>query len=322
MNSINQIYSLFDKKKSFLAARIPGYPVQIFYPSNESGWQVCLSNFDKSEKIYFSNVPGEANTKPTQPALPYCSSFEDYEKQFGEIQRNIGTGKISKAILSRIMSLDETIDSPVELFRQLESNYPDACVHLLSINGTIWLGATPELLASQKNGNTSCASLAGTLALNDQNWTQKEIEEQKIVSDFIAAKFDQYGQLTEQLGPKDKIAGEVRHLYTKLTGKIDDYQRFIDDLHPTPAISGFPQSQAIEAIQSIETHNRDWYTGYLRFKMEDADLAYVNLRCMQIINSKPFLYLGGGITKDSVLEKEWKETEMKAQTLRSVMQKL
>jgi len=57
-------------------------------------------------------------------------------------------------------------------------------------------------------------------------------------------------------------------------------------------------------------------------KTDSKQYAYVNLRCLQAINDQCFLYLGGGITKDSDLEKEWVETELKGQTLLQVMQKI
>ena len=41
----------------------------------------------------------------------------------------------------------------------------------------------------------------------------------------------------------------------------------------------------------------------------------MNLRCTEIFANGVKLYVGGGITKDSIPEKEWEETELKSQTL-------
>ena len=46
---------------------------------------------------------------------------------------------------------------------------------------------------------------------------------------------------------------------------------------------------------------------------------YVNLRCMQIVNDTAKIYVGGGITKDSVAENEWKETQNKAKTIGNIL---
>ena len=42
---------------------------------------------------------------------------------------------------------------------------------------------------------------------------------------------------------------------------------------------------------------------------------------MKIENGKPILFVGGGITKDSVPEDEWEETVNKAETMKKVLLK-
>ena len=41
----------------------------------------------------------------------------------------------------------------------------------------------------------------------------------------------------------------------------------------------------------------------------------MNIRCMQIFSNEAVIYVGGGITSKSNLEKEWKETELKSQVI-------
>ncbi|MBT8309777.1 MAG: isochorismate synthase, partial [Flavobacteriaceae bacterium] len=43
------------------------------------------------------------------------------------------------------------------------------------------------------------------------------------------------------------------------------------------------------------------------------------LRCMQIIGDEIFLYVGGGITKESIPNAEWEETVNKANTMKDVL---
>ena len=45
----------------------------------------------------------------------------------------------------------------------------------------------------------------------------------------------------------------------------------------------------------------------------------MNLRCVEIIDGKAVIYVGGGITKDSNAAKEWLETCNKSQTIKSVI---
>ncbi|HXB11581.1 MAG TPA: chorismate-binding protein, partial [Bacteroidia bacterium] len=63
-----------------------------------------------------------------------------------------------------------------------------------------------------------------------------------------------------------------------------------------------------------------YYTGYLGpYNIDGKAELFVNLRCAEVFNDSVNIYVGGGITSDSVAEKEWDETVMKSQTLLSVM---
>ena len=43
---------------------------------------------------------------------------------------------------------------------------------------------------------------------------------------------------------------------------------------------------------------------------------------MEVSDDAFYLYLGGGITEDSVVENEWNETELKSSTLQSIIEKM
>ena len=72
-------------------------------------------------------------------------------------------------------------------------------------------------------------------------------------------------------------------------------------------------------ISNTEAHQRFDYTGYFGSVFNKELKLFVNLRSARYSNGEALLYLGGGITKDSTIEDEWKETEIKAQTLLSIL---
>jgi isochorismate synthase len=53
--------------------------------------------------------------------------------------------------------------------------------------------------------------------------------------------------------------------------------------------------------------------------MDGHSSLFVNLRCMQLAGRFAHLYVGGGITAESDPHSEWRETEMKAETMLSVL---
>ena len=102
--------------------------------------------------------------------------------------------------------------------------------------------------------------------------------------------------------------------------KNSDLKQLISVLHPTPAVCGFPKLEAKKFILENENYNREYYSGFLgELNIHDATDLYVNLRCMQIKNNQIHLYIGGGITKDSIPEKEWIETANKAMTMKKIL---
>ena len=59
--------------------------------------------------------------------------------------------------------------------------------------------------------------------------------------------------------------------------------------------------------------------GKVRKLKTNNSTLFVNLRCMQLKSSKAILYIGGGITKDSIPENEWEETLNKAEIIKRVL---
>ena len=119
------------------------------------------------------------------------------------------------------------------------------------------------------------------------------------------------------------------HLRTKVEGELlekADLKSLIRALHPTPAVCGLPRNIARDFIIKNENYNRSFYTGFLgELNLKKSNTAiqtsqlYVNLRCMEINHNKALIYVGGGITKDSIPKNEWKETVSKSETMKKVL---
>ncbi|MEE0977976.1 MAG: chorismate-binding protein, partial [Muribaculaceae bacterium] len=90
----------------------------------------------------------------------------------------------------------------------------------------------------------------------------------------------------------------------------------LDELSPTPALSGFPVATAIDEISLIEDHNRECYGGYVGYVTPSALKCYVNLRSVKLCDSGYCIFAGGGVTAQSNPEDEWNETENKTMVLR------
>jgi isochorismate synthase len=266
-------------------------------------------------------------------ACPEDTGKADYIRLIGEAIGKINAGEFEKVVLSRVRIVKGSRRQLPEIFSILCDTYPDAFVYLFQVNGQCWIGATPEPFICSKGNELITVSLASTRPyrkedLDITNWKRKEIQEQDYVTLHIEKLLKQYAVNTyEKNGPYVTRAGNLLHLRTDFSFSLrkvgSRLPLLIDALHPTPAVCGMSTGKAMDFIRNTEKHDRGFYTGYLGpVGMGDMIQFYVNLRCLQVFDNRLALYIGGGITHDSVPEEEWEETEIKAETLLSVLQQI
>lgn len=264
-------------------------------------------------------------------------------KAIEEIKR----GTFKKVVLSRQISASFQ-GTPLQLFLKLLNTYTEAfCYMWYHPKVGLWLGATPEVLVSIQNKHIQTMSLAGTQPFTGDPkplWKEKEINEQSMVTNYITNALKSLVTQLQISETESVQAGSLMHLRTKITGrlKVLDIKNLLEVLHPTPAVGGMPKSKAYGFIKENENYNREFYTGYLgelNFKEEISRASnnrnienkayrairtktdlFVNLRSMQIEGQKATIYIGGGITLDSIPEQEWEETVNKSDTMLKVIQ--
>ena len=284
-----------------------------------------LEKYQKGETVHYIN----------QSPIALDTDKEEFMKYVSQSVEAIKSGVFQKVVpaRSRQIPLTKQFDLFTNFNRLCEA-YPNAFVSVVSIPevGT-WVGATPEVLISVSQDHFQTASLAGTqkhnpeLLLSEVAWTQKEIEEQAMVSRYIINCFKQIRlREFEEAGPKTVIAGNLIHLKTsfkvdmKATNSPQLGNIMLDLLHPTSAVCGMPKVNAADFIKQHENGNRAFYSGYLGpVNGQQETHLFVNLRCMQLLDNSAILYAGAGVTEDSIPEKEWLETELKMNTLLNII---
>lgn len=239
----------------------------------------------------------------------------------------IQNNEFQKVVLSRMESLAIAHFDLVTTFQKLVQEYRSAFVYCFYHPkiGT-WLGATPEQLLKANATNFETMALAGTQIDTGEGtviWPQKEQEEQQFVTDYIVSKLKAVSteiQVSEAYSVK---AGSLWHIKTDISGMFGqelDLKKAVQLLHPTPAVCGVPKEISKAFIMANEGYNRSFYTGFLgELNRDFASDLFVNLRCMQIENNQAHLYMGCGITKDSIPEKEWKESVNKSMTMKRIL---
>lgn len=318
----------------------------------EKGFLISPFSRDAGDSVYLIRPdlvfhdkvePGQMDkllSLPPVPVHPAGISFPDetgkeqYIQQIEEIIGRIKTAEFEKVMLSRIKSVMGSFSNRLAvIFSRLCHTYNHAFVYLFCVKGNCWTGATPEPFICSNNGELCTVSLAGTRPCDPENmvignWNRKELLEQEYVTRHIEQVLLAFSiRDYKKNGPYIARAGNLSHLRTDFTFSSSSagslLPSLINALHPTPAVCGMASGKAMDYIRQTEKHSREYYTGFLGpIGIDDLMQLYVNLRCMKILDDRCVLYIGGGITQDSVPEDEWKETEIKADTLLLVLEQI
>ncbi len=293
--------------------------------------------------IAFEGDPGkevldQVRSLPSNPqpdwdiASPVVTDKEEYMRQVKTIRKQISTGHFQKTVLSRIKVVQGNyLAYARKIFDDTCRRHPNAFVYLFKSDQHFWLGASPEPLLRLQDGIASTVSLAGTrnhsLAnMKLGNWTMKEVLEQEYVTRYIHDILREFNVKDYRVtSPYVKKAGDLVHLRTDFSFRYAQVKHriweLLDSLHPTPAVAGQPKDEAISFIKQLEPHDREYYAGFLGPMISDDSVdLFVNLRCMRITPDYLSLFIGGGITLESMPEDEWEETQWKAKSLLSIIE--
>jgi isochorismate synthase len=306
-------------EKGFVFASFDGNSTHLI-PENQSEIMAVIR---KKEAVEISRKNQE---------LASVSKKKDFESLVSKGIQAIENQEFKKVVLSRKEIIELENFDLVATFEKLVQLYPNAFVYcFFHPKVGVWFGATPEQLVKANVNVFETMALAGTqkdYGSDEIIWEKKEREEQQYVTDYIVDQLQEVALEVSVTEPYSFKAGSVWHLKTDIWGVLNagfSLKQVVRLLHPTPAVCGLPKEISKAFILENENYDRAFYTGFLgelntSFAVDSvsSDL-FVNLRCMQIKGSQAHLYVGCGITKDSIAENEWMESVNKSMTMKKVL---
>ena len=261
-------------------------------------------------------------------------------KKVAKAKKLIEQKKFEKIVLARRVTVESRcpLDSTV-MIHNLRQKYPGCYNFLIQVDSeTSFVGATPERLASFKQGTFLTEGLAGSIsrgktATEDASLEQSLMGSKKDRSEHhfvVRAINDNLKPFSESVDhpkiPQIKKLNNVQHLFTPISASIKSgvqIHQLIQKLHPTPAVGGFPRDEATPYIQEIEQIERGWYSAPIGwFNLNGCGEFAVAIRSALLDNNKAYLYAGCGIVSDSDAEKEWSETLLKFRPMMDAINQL
>ncbi len=277
---------------------------------------------------YSKKVEGDTEFKfevPTQVSEDFKAWKNAVEKATLQIEK----GVYDKIVLARELRIP--LSSPIvdtHILNRLRHQYPDCYSFLIKQNNEAsFIGCTPERLASFRSDFILTEGLAGSTprgktASEDARLesellnSDKDLNEHQIVLQAIQDNLSQYAEtLMIPDKPGIKKLSNVQHLYTPVRAQISEgvsKTEVLKNLHPTPAVGGFPRDKAVPFISKFEHFDRGWYAAPIGWINAHGNGEFaVGIRSGLIKNDEVRFYAGCGIVEGSQPEKEWEETNLK-----------
>ena len=252
-------------------------------------------------------------------------SFIKYQELFCQIQQLIQQGIFQKLVpaLSESFTLDR---NPLLCLQKLFKNtykFSHGFLYGFWEGDKGLLGFTPEVLFSLKGNAFSTMALAGTKPYPGPSLLKdfKEQREQALVVQNLQESLKGFLDLKPQK-TVELVFPPVKHLYTKLEGdlaKTFDFEKFCHKLHPTSALGGYPQKLAFEWLKQhpLQKDRGRFGAPFGYFHSSKEAFCLVVLRALEWEGDQVQIFSGGGLLKESLLQKEWRELFLKRQQVKT-----
>ncbi len=270
-----------------------------------------------------TRVSGEREVDQTVESRP---APDDWRDLVGEAVGAVGTGAFEKVVLARTVLIHTPRPlGSFDLVAQLRDRYPPCRIFGWRAGDSMFLGASPELLIGREGKRFQLSPLAGsgprgTDADEDRRHGDALLASEKDRLEHSIVVEDAMRRLTpitsSVIHPSDPVLqrfATVQHLATPITGSTD--RRILElagVLHPTAAVGGSPQPEALAFIAKQEGIDRGWYSGGIGWvePSGDGEIA-IALRCALVRGDQAIIYAGNGIVEGSDPDEELAETRLK-----------
>ncbi|MDQ0337501.1 menaquinone-specific isochorismate synthase [Caldalkalibacillus uzonensis] len=240
----------------------------------------------------------------------------------------IEQGLLQKVVLARSVEVEsKSAFHPEPILDRLRQSQTSSYVFSIEKGESCFVGATPERLIKKKGGHVLSTCLAGSikrgqtleedLALSHAllHDPKNRIEHQIVVQMIKQALGDVCTVVDVPGEPGIYKTNQIQHLYTPVWGQAKknvSLLNMVEALHPTPALGGYPQAEAVRRIRDLENIDRGWYAAPIGWIDYHGDGEFVvAIRSALIRHRTATLFAGCGIVEDSDPQSEYEETLIK-----------
>jgi len=270
----------------------------------------------------------------------FSASFSKdvFKEMVTRVKEHIVEGDIFQAVISNRFKAPFK-GSLMNTYRLLRTINPSPYMVYMRLDDIEIACSSPETLVSLRNGEISSFPLAGTCPrgadakedaalIKSLLQDEKELAEHDMLVDLArndVGKISRFGSVKVSEYRQIKRFSHVSHISSHVTGEIREGKDAIDVLAatlPAGTLSGAPKKRACEIIDAVEGIKRGIYggaMGYIDFS-GNMDMC-IAIRMAVLKDGNVYVQVGAGIVADSESEKEYRETQNKAQAVMEALKK-
>ncbi|MDD2858612.1 MAG: chorismate-binding protein [Candidatus Nanopelagicales bacterium] len=266
---------------------------------------------------------------PDADAWSSSLDMEGYCAAVARTREEIAKGRVYQANVCRVMRTalapeDRDVAALHQLLLQGNPAPHSAMVRVPEL-GLHIASASPELFIARHGAEVTSGPIKGT-GRTSADLTDKDRAENVMIVDLVRndlARVSEVGSVEVASLLREEHHPGLVHLVSEVTGRLlagTGWGELLAAAFPPGSVTGAPKSTALALISELEPVPRSFYCGAIGWVDADrqqAELA-VAIRTFWIDGEALCFGTGAGITWGSDPQREWRETELKAQHLVSV----
>jgi len=266
----------------------------------------------------------------TQPVANFKQT--DFEAAVQKAKAYIYAGDIFQVVPSKRLEFQYS-GSLLSFYKNLRQINPSPYMFYYKAGERQIVGASPEMLVRVDKRQVMTFPIAGTVPFTTDPEENKRLEKQLLSDDKERAehvmlvdlarndigRISKPGTVTVPEFMQVHQFSHVQHIVSQVIGDLkDEYESYdaLKAIFPAGTVSGAPKVRAMEIIEELEPSHRGPYAGAVGYFScnGNADFA-ITIRTLFSQGNKAYIQTGAGIVADSNPEKEYHETNHKAQAL-------
>jgi len=273
----------------------------------------------------------------THKQLKINISKERFENAVERAKEYVTAGDVFQVVLSKRYDF-QIRGKMIGFYRNLRGINPSPYMYFLKFGEHQIVGSSPEMLVRVENRVVETFPIAGTRPhvknpAENKRLTEELLSDPKERAEHVMlvdlgrndiGKVSKFGSVHLPEFMKVHQFSHVQHIVSRVVGNLREECDCYDALRavfPAGTVSGAPKVRAMEIIEEIEPTRRGPYAGAVGYFSYNgnADFA-ITIRTLIANGDKAHIQVGAGIVADSDPEREWYETEHKAQALIKALQ--